>query len=144
MNLEQTLRSAVGRLRSGQLDNEAQVKHAVILPTLHALEWDYADPGPVKAEYSAGSGRVDYALQDSTSSTSESLEIVEGAHEKTSKSSSQLIQGNAKSKEIPQDIVRNLMHIILETPGLLNEKTILYLKKEKNPMGTELPLPCDS
>lgn len=58
MNLEQTLRKAVGRLRSGQLDNEAQVKHAVIPPILHALEWDYTDPGSVKAEYSAGSGRV--------------------------------------------------------------------------------------
>lgn len=108
------------------------------------MEWDYADPGPVKAEYSAGFGRIDYAHQDSTSSTSESLEIVEGAHAKTSKSSSQLIQGNAKSEEIPQDIVRDLMHVILETPGLLNKKTILYLESEKNPMGTELSLPCDS
>lgn len=58
MNLEQTLRKAVGRFRSGQLGNEAQVKHAVIPPILHTLEWDYTDSGSVKTEYSAGFGRV--------------------------------------------------------------------------------------
>lgn len=62
MNLDQTSRSAASRLRSGQLDNEAQVKQAVILPILRALGWDDSDPETFKPEYSAGSGRVDYAL----------------------------------------------------------------------------------
>ena len=64
MSLEQTLKTAVKRLRSGHLDNEAQVKQAVILPVLRALDWDDTDPQAFKPEYSAGNGLVDYALLD--------------------------------------------------------------------------------
>ena len=64
MSLEQTLKTALRRLRSGHLDNEAQVKQAVILPVLRALGWDDTDPEAFKPEYSAGHGLVDYALLD--------------------------------------------------------------------------------
>ena len=64
MSLEQTLKTAVGRLCSGQLDNEAQVKQAVILPVLRTLDWDDTDPEAFKPEYSVGRGMVDYALLD--------------------------------------------------------------------------------
>ena len=64
MSLEQTLKTAAGRLCSGQLDNEAQVKQAVILPVLRTLDWDDTDPEAFKPEYSVGRGMVDYALLD--------------------------------------------------------------------------------
>ena len=64
MSLEQTLKTAVSRLRAGHLDNEAQLKQAVILPILRALDWDDTDPEAFKPEYSAGHGFVDYALLD--------------------------------------------------------------------------------
>ena len=64
MSLEQTLKTVVRRLNAGQLDNEAQVKQAVILPILRALDWDDTDPETFRPEYSVGRGLVDYALLD--------------------------------------------------------------------------------
>ena len=64
MDLEETLRLAVRNLRSDRLENEAQVKQAVILPILRALGWDDADPVSFKPEYAVGRGLVDYALLD--------------------------------------------------------------------------------
>ena len=64
MSLEQTLRNTVYHLRSGRLMNEAQVKQAVILPVLRALDWDDTDPEAFRPEYSVGKGLVDYALLD--------------------------------------------------------------------------------
>ena len=64
MDIELALKTAVGRLQSGRLDNEAQVKQAVILPILRALGWDDTDPEAFKPEYRAGKGLVDYALLD--------------------------------------------------------------------------------
>ena len=64
MNVEQALRTAISRLQSGNLANEAQVKQAVILPVLRALDWDDTDPASFRPEYSVPSGAVDYALFD--------------------------------------------------------------------------------
>ena len=64
MDLEATLRTAVSNLISNRLENEAQVKQAVILPILRALEWDDADPMAFKPEYAVEGGFVDYALLD--------------------------------------------------------------------------------
>ena len=61
--LETVLATAISRLRSKDLGNEAEVKLAVVEPILRALNWDAAtDPQAIKPEYSAGQGRVDYAL----------------------------------------------------------------------------------
>ena len=62
MNVEQALRMAVARLQSGNLANEAQVKQAVILPVIRALDWDDTDPNSFRPEYGVPSGSVDYAL----------------------------------------------------------------------------------
>ena len=64
MELEQVLNRAVDRIRSGQLNNEDQVKLSVILPILRALEWDDTNPSELVPEFSIPSGRVDYALFD--------------------------------------------------------------------------------
>ena len=62
MNVEQALKTVTGRLQSGNLDNEAQVKQAVILPVLRALSWDDTDPKIFRPEYGVPGGSVDYAL----------------------------------------------------------------------------------
>ena len=62
MSLEEVLKNAVGHIRSGRLDNEAQVKQAVILPILRTLDWDDANPAEFVPEFPVDSGRVDYAL----------------------------------------------------------------------------------
>ena len=62
MDLEQTLREATQKLNSEFVQNEAQVKHSVILPILRALGWDDADPRFFRPELSVPSGSVDYAL----------------------------------------------------------------------------------
>ncbi len=61
-DLETTLKTAIRNLRSGALDREENVKIAVLLPILNALDWNFADPGSLRPEYPAGPGRVDYAL----------------------------------------------------------------------------------
>ena len=62
MSLEKTLKVAVEHIRSGSLENEAQVKQAIIVPILRALEWDDTNPAEFKPEFSVGKGWVDYAL----------------------------------------------------------------------------------
>ena len=62
MDIEHTLKTVVNRLGSGLLENEAQVKQAVILPILRALDWDDSDPNSFKPEYRVDKGLVDYAL----------------------------------------------------------------------------------
>ncbi len=64
MDLEETLRTAVSNLGSNRLENEAQVKQAVILPILRALDWDDANPVTFRPEYAVDNGFVDYALLD--------------------------------------------------------------------------------
>ena len=59
---ESILKTAILNLRSGHLDREEDIKLAVILPILNALDWNSTDPGALRPEYPAGGGRVDYAL----------------------------------------------------------------------------------
>ena len=60
--LEPVVETAIRNLRSGRLEREEEIKLAVILPILNALDWNPADPGSLRPEYPAGPGRVDYAL----------------------------------------------------------------------------------
>ena len=69
MSLKEVLKNAVGYIRSGCLDNEAQVKQAVILPILRALDWDDANPAEFVPEFPVDSGRVDYALHQAGGQT---------------------------------------------------------------------------
>ena len=62
LGLEAILKKAILNLRSDRLEREEDVKLAVILPILDALDWNPADPGALRPEYPAGPGRVDYAL----------------------------------------------------------------------------------
>ena len=62
MDVEAALSDALKRLRSNRLTGEEQIKLAVILPVLRALEWDERDPNAFVPEYPVPNGRVDYAL----------------------------------------------------------------------------------
>ena len=66
MALEQILKDATERIRSGLLKNEAQVKQAVIIPILRGLDWDDSDPKEFVPEFSVDNGQVDYALCEKT------------------------------------------------------------------------------
>ena len=67
MNIQNALKHAAEKIRSGLLTTEAQVGQAVIIPTLSALGWDYANPAEFLPQYpvpddSGGRGWVDFAL----------------------------------------------------------------------------------
>ena len=62
MSMEQILKVAVERIRSGLLSNEAQVRQAVITPILRGLDWDDSNPMEFVPEFSVDSKKVDYAL----------------------------------------------------------------------------------
>ena len=98
MSLEQTLRTVIGRLNSGSLDNEAQVKSAVVLPVLRELGWDDADPNAFKPEFAVDRRFVDYALLD----CGKPLVFIEAKHvgAKVGKGEEQLF-GYASNKGVP-------------------------------------------
>ena len=50
------------RLAQSAYANEAAISHGVVTPVLNELGWDSADPTQVVPEFSAGRGRVDFAL----------------------------------------------------------------------------------
>ncbi|MCY3788058.1 MAG: type I restriction endonuclease, partial [Gemmatimonadetes bacterium] len=60
--IEQQLRDAIHRLRTGNLASEADVKQAVIVPILRALGWNTDDNEQLKTEHRVATGSVDYAL----------------------------------------------------------------------------------
>lgn len=99
MNLESTLKDVVKRIRSGLLQNEAQVKQSVIVPILRGLGWDDANPAEFVPEFSIGSGRVDYALRGAND---QPLVFVEakGLGKADSKGEEQLF-GYANNKGVP-------------------------------------------
>ena len=84
MIFEQILKDATERIRSGLLKNEAQVKQAVVVPILRGLDWDDSNPAEFVPEFSAGSGKVDFALCRMTDSPLVFIEAkrLDGADEK--------------------------------------------------------------
>ena len=56
------LENLVHRLHDRQFLNEEAIKQGVVLRLLDALNWDIYDPLSVRAEFSIGGRRVDYAL----------------------------------------------------------------------------------
>ena len=67
MTTEEILHRSLERIRSGNLQNEAQVVQAVIVPILRSLDWDDSDPGEFVPQFAVdfeggGRGAVDCAL----------------------------------------------------------------------------------
>ena len=61
MSILEALKTAAGRIKSGEAEDEAKVKQWVIVPILRALNWDDSKPEFVP-EFAVGKGKVDYAL----------------------------------------------------------------------------------
>ena len=61
MSILEALKTAAGRIKSGEAEDEAKVKQWVIVPILRALDWDDSKPEFVP-EFAVGKGKVDYAL----------------------------------------------------------------------------------
>ena len=64
MSLEDEVKEAIERLRTGQLNSEEQVKLAVILPILRQLGWDEKDSKAFRPEFPVDNRKVDIALLD--------------------------------------------------------------------------------
>lgn len=62
--LNRAVETARDMLSSGRVPNERALEHTVVLPVLRSLGWNSADIDQLWPEYSAGRGRVDWALCD--------------------------------------------------------------------------------
>ncbi len=62
--LQDTVGAAKALLTEAKVPNERALEHTVVLPILEALGWATRDPDQMSPEYSAGPGRVDWALCD--------------------------------------------------------------------------------
>ncbi len=62
--LKEAVEAAKELLAEGKVGSERALEHTVVLPILNALGWDSRNIEEMSPEYSAGSGRVDWALCD--------------------------------------------------------------------------------
>lgn len=60
MSIEETLKNVGSNIN--REFSEALVKQTIVIPILRALDWNDTDPFELIPEFSAGDGRVDYAL----------------------------------------------------------------------------------
>lgn len=85
--------------------NETATRQVLIDPLLLALGWDVSDPAQVALEYSAGGGRVDYALM----SNDAPVAVIEAKRLGTSLEDREIMQvlNYANSRGIPYMVVTN-------------------------------------
>ena len=85
--------------------NETATRQVLIDPLLLALGWDVSDPAQVALEYSAGGGRVDYALM----SNDVPVAVIEAKNLGTSLEERETMQvlNYANSRGIPYMVVTN-------------------------------------
>ena len=75
MVLETKLTEIQGRLTPEHFPNEAAVSQGIVLPILRELNWDTDNPMVVRPEYTAGRGRVDFALCEQSGSPKVFIEV---------------------------------------------------------------------
>ena len=75
MVLEAKLTEIQGRLAPEHFPSEAAVSQGIVLPILRELNWDTDNPMVVRPEYSAGRGRVDFALCERSGSPKVFIEV---------------------------------------------------------------------
>lgn len=75
MVLETKLTEIQGRLTPEHFPSEAAVSQGIVLPILRELNWDADNPMVVRPEYSAGRGRVDFALCERSGSPKVFIEV---------------------------------------------------------------------
>ena len=75
MALEAKLTEIQGRLTPEHFPGEAAVSQGIVLPILRELNWDTDNPMVVRPEYTAGRGRVDFALCERSGSPKVFIEV---------------------------------------------------------------------
>ena len=75
MVLETKLTEIQGRLTPEHFPSEAAVSQGIVLPILRELNWDTDNPRVVCPEYTAGRGRVDFALCEGSGSPKVFIEV---------------------------------------------------------------------
>lgn len=75
MALETKLTEIRGRLTPEHFPSEAAVSQGIVLPILRELNWDTDNPMVVRPEYTAGRGRVDFALCEGSGSPKVFIEV---------------------------------------------------------------------
>ena len=75
MVLEAKLTEIQGRLTPEHFPSEAAVSQGIVLPILRELNWDTDNPMVVRPEYTAGRGRVDFALCEQSGSPKVFIEV---------------------------------------------------------------------
>lgn len=75
MVLETKLTEIQGRLAPEHFPSEAAVSQGIVLPILRELNWDTDNPMVVRPEYTAGRGRVDFALCERSGSPKVFIEV---------------------------------------------------------------------
>ena len=75
MTLEAKLTEIQGRLTSEHFPSEAAVSQGIVLPILRELNWDTDNPMVVRPEFTAGRGRVDFALCERSGSPKVFIEV---------------------------------------------------------------------
>ena len=75
MTLEAKLAEIQGRLTPEHFPGEAAVSQGIVLPILRELNWDTDNPMVVRPEYTAGKGRVDFALCERSGSPKVFIEV---------------------------------------------------------------------
>ena len=75
MALETILIKIQGILTPEHFPSEAAVSQGIVLPILRELNWDTDNPMVVRPEYSAGKGRVDFALCEQSGSPKVFIEV---------------------------------------------------------------------
>lgn len=73
VELAQTLRQRIADHGDLLRANETRTRYALVDPLLIALGWDVHNPDQVVTEYSAGTGRADYALRGGSDETPDLL-----------------------------------------------------------------------
>ena len=75
MTLEAKLKEIQDRLAPEHFPSEAAVSQGIVLPILRELNWDTDNPMVVRPEYTAGRGRVDFALCEGSGSPKVFIEV---------------------------------------------------------------------
>ena len=75
MVLETKLTEIQGRLAPEHFPSEAAVSQGIVHPILRELNWDTDNPMVVRPEYTAGRGRVDFALCERSGSPKVFIEV---------------------------------------------------------------------
>ena len=116
--------------------NETATRQVLIDPLLLALGWDVSDPAQVALEYSAGGGRVDYALMPNDTPVA----VIEAKRLGTSLEEREIMQAltYVHSDGIPYMVVTNgndwrMYDVFTQQPQPIEERILMQVSITQTP-----------